>query len=99
MARSGWRRRGSRRQRAGLAAAYLNLAGWRVRGGAACPMRALSWSVAGAGGLMPGIWAGVLAGRGQGQPAEEMLPAGGVDGCLVGGEAAVDQAQAGAGGG
>jgi hypothetical protein len=47
---------------------------------------------------MPGIWAGVLAGRGQGQSAEEMLPAGGVDGCLVGGEAAVDQAQAGAGG-
>ena len=48
---------------------------------------------------MPGIRAGVLAGRGQGQSAEEMLPAGGVDGCLVGGQAAVDQAQAGAGGG
>ena len=65
---------------------------------------------AGAEALFPGLtglspeqlidlWFGPGPFCGQGEPAEEVLPAGGVEGCLVRGEAAVDQAQAGAGGG
>jgi MFS family permease len=40
--------------------------------------------------LVPGVGAGVVSARGAGQPAEEVLPSGGVDFRLVGTQAAVD---------
>src|SRR5262245_44670380 len=48
-------------------------------------------------GLVPGVRAGVGSGGGNGEAGQEVVPAGGVDGCLAGWQAPVDQPQVGAG--